>query len=265
MIYYPVGYYFFELPLPKHITMPEKNVIVTGGAQGIGKGICKFLIKKGYSVTAMDIDAEALNELLDELKTVNIVAGDVSNEADIIQLASYFENKGLTGLVNNAAIGMNKKVPDLTREEWDRVLAINLTGSFLMAKYTHEHLKKSKGAIVNIASTRAIMSEPNTEAYSATKGGIVSLTHALAMSFAPDVRVNCISPGWIEVGDFKKKSDKLTVHHTEADNMQHPAGRVGIPDDIASMVEYLLSDKSSFITGQNFVIDGGMTKKIIYV
>jgi NAD(P)-dependent dehydrogenase (short-subunit alcohol dehydrogenase family) len=245
--------------------MDRKNVIVTGGAQGIGKGICKFLIESGYTVTAIDVDAEALNELLDEIKTIEIVCGDVSDEKDIQRIVSCFENSELHGIVNNAAIGMNKKVSDLSREEWDRVLAVNLTGPFLMAKYAYQYLKKTNGAIVNIASTRAFMSEPCTEAYSATKGGIVSLTHALAISFAPEVRVNCISPGWIEVGDYKKKSEVQKVLHTEADKMQHPVGRVGVPNDIAAMVEYLLSDKSSFITGQNFVIDGGMTKKMIYV
>lgn len=245
--------------------MDQKCVIVTGGAQGIGKGICRYLINKGYAVTAVDIDTEALNELLDELKSIEIVNGDVSNESDIIKIISHFKDRKLTGLVNNAAIGKNKKVVDLTREEWDRVLSVNLTGPFLMAKYAYEHLKRNKGAVVNIASTRALMSEPFTEAYSATKGGIVSLTHALAMSFAPDIRVNCISPGWIEVGDYKKKSALEPVQHSEADKAQHPVGRVGVPEDIASMVEYLLSDKSGFITGQNFVIDGGMTKKMIYV
>jgi hypothetical protein len=126
-------------------------------------------------------------------------------------------------------------------------------------------LKLNKGVIINIASTRALMSEPNTEAYSASKGGLLSLTHALAMSFAPDVRVNAISPGWIETSHLKKSSKRQMVEHSMEDRLQHPVGKVGEAKDIAGMVEYLLTDKASFITGQNFIIDGGMTKKMIYV
>jgi len=245
--------------------MEQKNVIVTGGAQGIGKAICLYLINHGFTVTAMDNDIEALTELLDDVKGVEVVDGDVCNEEDVINIIEHFKNMGLSGLVNNAAVGINKKVTELSLSEWNHVLAVNLTGPYLMAKHAFPYLKMRHGAIVNIASSRAFMSEPDTEAYSASKGGIVALTHALSMSFAPDVRVNCISPGWIEVSDMKKKTARLLVNHTEADKLQHPVARVGIPNDIAAMVEYLLSDKSGFITGQNFVIDGGMTKKMIYV
>jgi NAD(P)-dependent dehydrogenase (short-subunit alcohol dehydrogenase family) len=109
------------------------------------------------------------------------------------------------------------------------------------------------------------MSEPNTEAYSASKGGVVALTHALAVSLGPDVRVNCISPGWIETCEWKKRSARATPHHTDQDRAQHPVGRVGIPEDIASLAEHLLSERAGFVTGQNFVVDGGMTRKMIYV
>ena len=118
---------------------------------------------------------------------------------------------------------------------------------------------------MNIASTRAMMSEPNTEAYSASKAGIVGLTHALALSLGPEVRVNCISPGWIDTNQYLHEPNPALTPMTEADHKQHPAGRVGLPPDIAEMVLYLCSDKSGFITGQNFIIDGGMTKKMIYV
>jgi NAD(P)-dependent dehydrogenase (short-subunit alcohol dehydrogenase family) len=116
-----------------------------------------------------------------------------------------------------------------------------------------------------IASTRALQSEPNGEAYAASKGGVVSLTHALAVSLGSDVRVNAISPGWIEVRDRQQKSRREEPVPSEADRMQHPAGRVGVPEDIASLVGYLLSPDAGFVTGQNFVVDGGMTKKMIYV
>jgi NAD(P)-dependent dehydrogenase (short-subunit alcohol dehydrogenase family) len=124
-----------------------------------------------------------------------------------------------------------------------------------MAKYAAPFLRQAKGAIVNIASTRAMMSEPDSEAYAASKGGVVALTHALAVSLGPDVRVNCISPGWIET--------RKDAKHSDADRAQHPAGRVGVPQDIAELAAYLIS--AGFVTGQNVVVDGGMTKKMIYV
>lgn len=242
----------------------KKSVLITGGAQGIGKIISRQLLESGYVVFAMDIDEEALLELKAEFVDLHTIIGDVSNENDIIHAVEHI-NKNLFGVVNNAAIGISKKVEELTLEEWNKVIAINLTAPFLISKHTYKYLKINNGAIVNIASTRALMSEPNTEAYSASKGGILSLTHALAVNFAPYVRVNAISPGWIETSHLKKKTIRKIVEHSKEDMSQHPAGRVGEAEDIASMVDYLLSDKSSFITGQNFVIDGGMTKKMIYI
>lgn len=109
------------------------------------------------------------------------------------------------------------------------------------------------------------MSEPNTESYSAMKGGIVSLTHALAISLGPEMRVNSIAPGWIDVTNFQKKSKRKISQYALADHQQHPAGRIGLPQDVANLVIYLLSDAAAFITGQNYVIDGGMTKKMIYI
>ncbi|MGB3801970.1 MAG: SDR family oxidoreductase [Lewinella sp.] len=143
-------------------------------------------------------------------------------------------------------------------------IATNLTGAFLCAKFAAPHLRDRKGAIVNLSSTRRKMSEPNTEAYSASKGGIYALTHALAISLGPDIRVNSISPGWIDVTPWQKESERKPADLSKTDHHQHPAGRVGIPQDIADMVEYLLSDRSAFITGQDFIIDGGMTRKMIY-
>jgi hypothetical protein len=115
-----------------------------------------------------------------------------------------------------------------------------------------------------VASTRAIQSEPDTEAYAAAKGGMVALTHALAVSLGPHVRVNCISPGWIEVSDWRKSSRRAEPKLREIDHIQHPVGRVGDPYDVAGLTAYLLSGEAGFITGQNFVVDGGMTRKMIY-
>jgi NAD(P)-dependent dehydrogenase (short-subunit alcohol dehydrogenase family) len=147
----------------------------------------------------------------------------------------------------------------LTLAEWHKVIDTNLTATFLFARAAEKALRAAKGAIVTIASTRALMSEPDTESYAASKGGLVALTHALAISLGPDIRVNCISPGWIATtfeGETKLR---------RKDHAQHPAGRVGKPQDIAAMTTYLLDAKrAGFITGANFIVDGGMTRKMIY-
>jgi NAD(P)-dependent dehydrogenase (short-subunit alcohol dehydrogenase family) len=138
-------------------------------------------------------------------------------------------------------------------------------GAFLCAKHALPYLKEQKGVIINIASTRSLMSEPNTEAYSASKGGIVALTHAMAASLGPDIRVNCISPGWIDVSEWRKRSLRHKGELTAADHAQHLAGRVGVPSDVAELALFLASPEASFITAANFIVDGGMTRKMIYV
>jgi NAD(P)-dependent dehydrogenase (short-subunit alcohol dehydrogenase family) len=152
---------------------------------------------------------------------------------------------------------VRKPLRNLTLKEWRKVIDTNLTAAYLFARAAEKALRAAHGAIVTMASTRAVMSEPNTESYAASKGGLVALTHALAVSLGPDVRVNCVSPGWIATSDYGALRRK--------DHAQHPAGRVGKPADIAEIVAYLLDrDRSGFVTGANFVIDGGMTRKMIY-
>ncbi|CDF58377.1 SDR family oxidoreductase [Thermobrachium celere] len=248
----------------------KKTVIITGGGQGIGKGTAKRLLMENYNVVIAEIDMEAGKETENELKEygeIKFIYCDVSKEEDVKNLVS--ETVSMYGridvLINNAAISINKPIEELSLGEWNRVISVNLTGAFLCSKYCAPYLKQSNGSIVNIASTRAFMSERDTEAYSASKGGIFSLTHALAVSLGPDVRVNCISPGWIEVSEWKKESIRKTPVLSEMDNKQHPAGRVGNVDDIASMILFLIDEKNSFITGANFIVDGGMTRKMIYV
>lgn len=248
----------------------DKTAIITGGAQGIGKNTAIVLLNKGYQVVIADSDAGAVNELIEELgnnENLLVCTIDVSKEDDVQALIHRAIEKfgSINVLINNAAFGINKPVTELTLNEWNSVIGTNLTGAFLCTKYAEPYLKIAKGAVINLCSTRALMSEKDTEAYSASKGGILSLTHALAISLGPEIRVNAISPGWIDVSQMKKKSAIEKVSLSETDHSQHPAGRVGKADDISSMILFLADPANSFITGQNFVIDGGMTKKMIYV
>lgn len=244
--------------------------VITGGAQGIGKAIAQKFLMDGYGVVIADIDEDAGRETAAEyvsLGAIRFVRANVASETDVLRLVSETLTTfdGVDVLINNAAIGCGGPVEALALADWDRVLGVNLTGPFLCAKHFAPALRKRHGSIINIASTRALMSEPNTEAYSASKGGMVALTHSLAASLAPDVRVNCISPGWIETAAWRKAKDRTTPVHSEADKSQHWVGRVGKPEDIACLAACLASDQSGFITGANMVVDGGMTHKMIYV
>jgi len=251
-------------------SLKNRVAIVTGGAQGIGRGIAAKLLACGMTVVVADCDEDAANESLDEMHRPDgllAITTDVTDEDQVRRLIDETLRRTgrLDALVNNVGIGIGKPVEELTLAEWNRVLATNLTSVFLTVKYAAGHLRRSRGAVVNISSTRAMQSERNTEAYTASKGGVVAMTHGLAVSLGPDVRVNAICPGWIEVGDWQKAAKRRQPHHSEADRLQHPAGRVGTPQDVAGLAAYLLSDEAGFITGQSFAVDGGMTIKMIYV
>ncbi len=240
--------------------MNQPSVIVTGGARGIGQAIAARFKRDGANVTIADIDPSNLEQTTLELEVRGVLT-DVSSESDVKRLIeTVLERHGtIDVLVNNAGLSDFVPLEQQTLAGFQKVLNVNLTGAWLCARAAAPHLREAKGVILNIASTRAIMSEPGSEAYAASKGGLLALTHALAASLQPDVRVNCVSPGWVET------RAPGTFRHSSGDNAQHLVGRVGTPEDVASMVAFLASKQAGFTTGQNVVVDGGMTKKMIYL
>jgi NAD(P)-dependent dehydrogenase (short-subunit alcohol dehydrogenase family) len=222
--------------------------LITGGARGIGAAVAARLRNDGWDVVVADRDPGSIGR-----SVICDVSGEVA-VAGLIDDIRATEGR-LDALICNAGFGIRKPIADLSLAEWSSVLATNLTSCFLLVRAAEALLRAANGAVVTIASTRARMSEPNTEAYAASKGGIVTLTHALAISLGPDVRVNCISPGWI----FTKGPTPTAEEHAF-----HPAGRVGTPEDVAALTAFLIGPDSRFITGSEFVIDGGVTRKMIY-
>ncbi len=252
----------------------QRVVLITGGAKGIGRAICHAFSKAKYKVYFVDLDTGAGKELASAMPGSVFIPCDVGDQESIRQAVEQVAKveKKIDVLVNNAGIALNHDfLSGDAVSAFEKVIDVNLRGTFSFSHYTAQYM--TNGAIINIASTRALQSEANTEGYSASKGGIVALTHAMAMSLAPrHIRVNAISPGWIDVQQYQSAASNKPSPHanphqiTQKDQEQHPVGRVGIPDDIANMVLFLSDkEKSGFITGQNFVVDGGMTKKMIYV
>lgn len=221
----------------------DKVVVITGAAKGIGKCIKEEFIKQGAIVEAIDI--------LDGDHYV----GDIADKKVLEDFIKYVidKHKHVDYLINNA-IPLNKGINECTYEQFEYALKVGAVAPFYLSKLLMPYFNEN-AAIVNISSSRDRMSQPQTESYTAAKGAIASLTHALAMSLGPRVRVNSISPGWIDT-DFKQ--------YDGPDALQHPVNRVGNPLDIVNAVLFLCCDKASFITGENICIDGGMSKQMIY-
>lgn len=229
----------------------DRVALVTGPTRGIGAAIAARLSHDGWRVVAADRDPA------DPPPGGRFHRTDVGREEDVAALVgSVHATEGrLDALVCNAGQNIRAPISTLSFAAWNAVLATNLSSTFLLARAAEDLLRAARGGIVTIASTRAHMSEPNTEAYAASKGGLVALTHALSVSLGPDVRVNCVSPGWIAT-----KGPAPTAE----EHAFHPAGRVGRAEDIAALVAFLLGPEAGFITGAEFVCDGGVTRKMIY-
>lgn len=247
----------------------DRVYVVTGGGRGIGRAVAKLLSDEGARVCIAEHDVQAGRDAADEYGArVRFERVDVAKEPDVRRaITATVKWAGrLDGIVNNAGIASPSVGPTekLSLARWRQFIDVNLTGAFLVAKHAIPHLRRARGAIVNIGSTRALMSEPETVAYAASKGGIASLTHALAITHGPEIRANCIEPGWIATSTFAPRSERSQPKLSKRDHAQHPVGRVGKPEDIASLCAWLLSDEAGFVTGATYVVDGGMTRKMIY-
>jgi len=225
----------------------NKHAIITGGANGIGRSIAEAFLREGVIVTIIDID----NRLINGAKFFH---GDIAKK-EVLERFVDSLNKPVDCLINNACVGRGGLL-DCSYEDFEYVQRVGVTAPFYLTKLLlQKNLLAPNSSIINISSTRALQSQPNTEAYSAAKGGISALTHAMAISLAGKARVNAISPGWVDTTESEFEG---------ADASQHPAGRVGKTTDISEMVLYLCSDKAIFITSENITIDGGMSRLMVY-
>jgi len=240
----------------------NKRVIVTGGANGIGRCIAEAFLAEGAELTVIDLDKEAGELLQGRHKSLRFFYGDIAEKAVLERLVNSLKSP-VDCLVNNACLQRRGLLSGCSYDDFEYVQRVGVSAPYyLTSLLLNARLFSPDAAIVNIASTRAFQSQPDTESYSAAKGGIVALTHAMAASLAGKLRVNSVSPGWIETAAWHE--NKAKPAHSRQDEQQHPAGRVGKPEDIAGIVLYLCSSKAGFITGENITIDGGMSRLMVY-
>jgi len=244
--------------------MEKRIAVITGAGRGIGKSVAETFAHENFRVVIADIHIENGEKVAHDIRSLGGEAffhqTDVSKPAEVEHLMRLvFQKSGkIDVLINNAGLSEFCDPFEISEETWDKILGTNLKGVFFCSREAAKFMKPNGGgAIINIASTRAIMSEPNSEAYAASKGGILALTHAMAASFSKfNITVNSILPGWIETGDYSSLR--------QIDHSQHFSNRVGKPEDIALACLFLTAPENNFITGSQLVVDGGMTRKMIY-
>jgi NAD(P)-dependent dehydrogenase (short-subunit alcohol dehydrogenase family) len=245
----------------------DKVCVVTGAANGIGLRIADEFAKRGSKVAFIDLDKASGEKALVKIKAYCneglFFCGDIAEKATLEKFVSeVIKTYGrIDYLINNACLSRKGIITGCEYDDFNYVQKIGVTAPYMLSKLFLNYFCKG-GAIVNISSTRAYMSQPDTESYSAAKGGISALTHALAISLSGKVRVNSVSPGWIDVN--ANNCESYEAKHSIADKNQHPVHRVGKPLDIARAVMFLCDEDNGFITGENITVDGGMTKQMIY-
>jgi NAD(P)-dependent dehydrogenase (short-subunit alcohol dehydrogenase family) len=250
-----------------YMKFKDKVVVITGGSLGIGRCLTREFTKAGARVAFVDMDRDAGEENLSHLKEQGgdamFFCGDISEEQVLQDFAQKVVGRyqKVDYLIHNACLSKKGILEPCSYTDFNYVLRTGVAAPYFLTQLFLPYFNQG-AAVVNISSTRAFMSQPNTESYTAAKGGITALTHALAISLSGRVRVNSVSPGWIDTGKYHNEG--YVANHTRADIAQHPSRRVGEPEDIARAVFFLCDPDNSFVNGENITVDGGMTRQMIY-
>lgn len=248
----------------------KKNIVITGGASGIGRCLVEYFSAQGNKIYFIDQNRERTEQLLLGMHEKNVqVFGYIGDLAEKEVLEDFAQEvlkefpEGIHYLINNACLTLGGILEDCNYDQFLYVQRVGVVAPYMLTLLFKNHFC-GLGSIINLSSTRAFQSQPNTESYTAAKGGITALTHSLAISLKGIARVNSIAPGWIDTSAYQGDDSNKTVETSSADKTQHPSQRIGHPLDVARLIEFLCEDKNTFINGENITIDGGMSKLMVY-